>query len=242
MTNSIRKLVKSLVWRISAFLVLTIVSFFVTRSVEAASTVAVFYTAIQVLLYYFHEKIWERIRWGKLKGVAVQFTGLSGAGKSTIAQALATRMRNDGYDIEIIDGDEYRENLCSDLGFSRNDRIENLRRLSFVAHKIAEHGKVAVIAAISPYEECRQFLKNYPTRRLIVHVDVPLDVVIERDTKGLYKRALLPAAHPDHVPLFTGVSDAFDIPNKPDVVVNTHEQSLDTCVSIIEKAIRAKMR
>ena len=242
MTSTVRKIVKSMVWRLLAFLVLTIISYFITGSIKSAGTVAISYTGAQIALYYFHERFWDRVRWGRLRGVAVQFTGLPGAGKTTIAQELFNRMTKQGHDIEIIDGDEYRINLCSDLGFSRKDRIENIRRLAFVAHKIADKGKISVIAAINPYEDSRKFLKEHSQKYMTVFVNAPLDVVVQRDTKGLYKKALLPVDDPNHIPQFTGISDPFDKPIDVDVCVDTHEMTLDACVRKIEKVIKNRMK
>ena len=242
MTSITRKIIKSVAWRCVAFLVLTIISYFITGSVKSAGSVAIVYTGLQIVLYYFHERLWDRIHWGRLKGVAVQFTGLSGAGKTTIAQEIAKRMSIQGYDIEVIDGDEYRTNLCSDLGFSREDRIENIRRLSFVAHKIADKGKVSIIAAINPYEDSRKYLKGHNQRHMTVFIDVPIDVVIQRDVKGLYEKALLPSDDPNHIPQFTGISDPFDMPLDVDVHVNTHKMSLDECARKIEKSIKERMK
>ena len=221
---------------------LATISYMMTRSMKSAGIVAVSYTGLQIILYYLHEKIWDRVRWGRLKGVAVQFTGLSGAGKSTIAKALAQKMFRQGHDVEVIDGDDYRINLCSDLGFSREDRIENIRRLTFVAHKIAAKGKIAIVAAINPYEASRKFLGTHPGRHMAVFVDVPIEVAIERDTKGLYRKALLPPEDPEHVPQFTGISDPFDAPSSIDVYVNTHEMSLKECVDRVEREIKRRMK
>lgn len=242
MTTNMRKLVKALSWRLIALIVLTSVGFLITGSVKSAGFVAIIYSVIQVAVFFFHEKFWDRIKWGKLNGVAIQMTGLSGAGKSTIAQALYKSLTLQGFDVEVIDGDEYRTNLCSDLGFSREDRIENIRRLSFVAHKIASKGKISIIAAINPFEESRKFLKLHTDNNMTVFVDVPLEVAIDRDVKGLYRKALLPSDDPEHIPNFTGISDPFDTPKDHDVHVRTDLMSVEACAHKIEQEAKRRMK
>jgi adenylylsulfate kinase len=157
----------------------------------------------------------------------VQMTGLSGAGKSSLARAVQQQLRDAGFLVEILDGDEYRKNLCPDLGFSTADRQENIRRLGFVAHVLARNRVVALIAAINPYENARQALQQaYPNVRT-VWVNCPLEVLRQRDTKGLYRRAALPDSHPDKLSNLTGVNDPFEPPQTPDLVLNTHEETLE---------------
>lgn len=172
----------------------------------------------------------------------MQMSGLPSSGKSTIAQGLKRRLGSRGLEVEVIDGDEYRTTLCSDLRFSKRDRIENIRRLSFVAHKLSGVGRVTIIAAINPYEEARSFLKSYSDRHLTVHVHAPLEVAAARDVKGLYARAVRPSSDSDHLPNFTGVSDVYEVPESPDIVINTHEESVEQSVEKLEKLILRRMR
>src|SRR4029077_13419593 len=141
------------------------------------------------------------------QGVTVWFTGLSGAGKSTISTALAEELRRRGRPVEILDGDVVRENLSKGLGFSREDRDTNIRRIGFVAELLTRHGVVVLVAAISPYRETRDEVRARIGHFVEVHVDCPLDELVQRDVKGLYKRAL--AGEIDN---FTGVSDPYEPP------------------------------
>lgn len=159
----------------------------------------------------------------------LQLCGLSGAGKSTLATLVKTRLTNLGIPTEIIDGDEYRAMLCKDLGFSKADRCENIRRLGFVASKLSEHGVVVIIAAINPYEEIRNELTAAYPDVFTVFIDCTLGALIKRDTKGLYHRALLPDGHPDKLTNLTGVNDPFDIPVKPDLHIRTGLKKKETC-------------
>lgn len=153
-------------------------------------------------------------------------TGLSGAGKTSIARLIVPLLEAEGLTAEIIDGDEYRKTLCKDLGFSKEDRHENIRRLGKLANDLARNGKIAIIAAINPYEEIRKELKEkYAAKTVWVHCSK--EELLVRDTKGLYKRALLPDEHPDKVKNLTGISDVYEEPPSPDLTILTHTESLD---------------
>jgi adenylylsulfate kinase len=167
----------------------------------------------------------------------ILLSGLSGAGKSTLSQHVKNQLAKVGIDTEIIDGDEYRAKICKDLSFSKADRIENIRRLGFIASKFSARNIVTIISAISPYDEARQELINLYNNVKIVHIDCPLNELIERDTKGLYKRALLPDEHPDKIRNLTGVNDQYEVPLKPDLYINTHQNSLPRCIHILTSFI-----
>jgi adenylylsulfate kinase len=155
----------------------------------------------------------------------IQMTGLSGAGKSSIANLVRDTLVGIGYKVELLDGDECRRELCHDLGFSKADRLENIRRLGVVGLLLAKHGVITVLAAINPYEEAREALKNKSPLVKTVFIDCPLSVTTERDTKGLYRKAMLPPGHPEHIDHFTGVSDPYEIPAQPDLVIKTDTES-----------------
>ena len=144
--------------------------------------------------------------------IFIQFTGLSGAGKSTIAQFAKKQMEKEGFKIEVIDADIYRPALCPDLGFSKEDRMENIRRLGFVANLLAKNGIITILAAINPYEGVREELKSKGTKVKTVWINCSLDTLIKRDTKGLYGKAKLPDGHPDKIYNLTGVNDIYEQP------------------------------
>lgn len=240
-TTITRTVAKSVTWRAVGFCSLAILLYLRTGSWSLSASTSVLHALVQVALYYVHDKAWDRVRWGKLPGFAIQMTGLSGAGKSTIAQGLKRRLEARGIEVEVVDGDDYRAHLCSDLGFSKKDRVENIRRLAFVAHKLSGPGRVAIIAAINPYEESRAHLRALSTKHMTVFIDARLETVVERDTKGLYKRAMLPEDDPKHVPRLTGVSDPFEAPQAPDLVVDTSHQSVEQSVAIMERAVLARL-
>ncbi|WPU93070.1 adenylyl-sulfate kinase [Mucilaginibacter sabulilitoris] len=161
------------------------------------------------------------------------FCGLSGAGKTTLAKSVAIGLSELGIKTEIIDGDEYRQEVCKDLGFSRNERSENIRRLGFIASRFSAHGIITIVSAINPYDNIRRELVERYGHVSIVHVDCPVDQLIERDTKGLYKRALLPQRHPNKLLNLTGINDQFDVPYDADLYINTGRNTIQQSTSLL---------
>ncbi|MFD2871632.1 adenylyl-sulfate kinase [Mucilaginibacter ximonensis] len=157
----------------------------------------------------------------------IQFCGLSGSGKTTIANAVQVQLQQRGISCEVIDGDVYRKNICADLGFSKEDRHENMRRLAFVADVLSKHQIITIISAINPYNEVRQEITQRYNGVKTVFINCSLDVLMQRDTKKLYHRAMLPIGHPDRVNNLTGVNDIFESPENPDVVLNTDAETID---------------
>jgi adenylylsulfate kinase len=164
------------------------------------------------------------------QGFTVWLTGLSGAGKSTIAERLAPELSARGRKVEVLDGDEVRTHLSKGLGFSREDRDINIGRISFVASLLVKHGAAVITAAISPYAQARadarQRIGN--TQFVEVFVRCSLDELTRRDVKGLYAKAI--AGELKH---FTGVSDPYEVPENPDVVVDSEFESVEESVSKI---------
>lgn len=166
-----------------------------------------------------------------MAGIFVQMTGMSGAGKSTMGFMAVNILREMGHNVEIIDGDEYREGLCKDLGFSKEDRNTNIRRLSFVGKVLSRNNVICIMSAINPYNEIRQEITNNNSLSKTVYVECDIETLIKRDPKGLYAKALLPAGDPDRIENFTGISDPFEVPKSADLVINTEKQTIDESVS-----------
>jgi len=155
------------------------------------------------------------------QGFTLWFTGLSGAGKSTLAGELMRRLS--GARAELLDGDVVRTNLSQGLGFSREDRDTNVRRIGFVAELLSRNGVISVVAAISPYRSTREEMRSRIENFVEAFVDCPLDVLTARDPKGLYRRALA-----GEIPHFTGVSDPYEPPLNPDITVRTDLESMES--------------
>jgi adenylylsulfate kinase len=158
-------------------------------------------------------------------GFVLWLTGLSGAGKSTIASKLGPALAERGHRVELLDGDEVRTNLCQGLGFSRADRDTNIARIGYVAGKLANHGVAVLVAAISPYREARDRVRAAVDTFVEVHVAAPVSTCAERDVKGLYAKALS-----GEIKNFTGVSDPYEPPADPEIVLHTEAESVDDSV------------
>ena len=159
--------------------------------------------------------------------------GLSGSGKSTLAAHVKNKLGRADIPVEIIDADEYRQKLFKDLGYTRENRNENIRRLGFIANKFSSQNVIAIVSAINPYNDIREELVDtYPNVK-VVHVDCDLNTLIKRDTKGLYKKALLPEGHPDKISNLTGINDPFEIPESPDLYINTSQLNIKESVDEI---------
>jgi sulfate adenylyltransferase len=168
-------------------------------------------------------------------GVTVFLTGLSGAGKSTIADALVADLQGEGRPVTVLDGDVVRTHLSSELSFSREHRDLNIRRIGWVAGEVVKHGGTVVVAAIAPYEAAREearALVEEHGRFVLVHLSTPLEVCEQRDVKGLYARA-----RAGEIPGFTGVSDPYEPPARAEVVIDTSVTPLAEAVARIRAAM-----
>ncbi len=170
------------------------------------------------------------------RGAVVLFSGLSGSGKSTIARALVEDLRDGGpREVTLLDGDEVRQHLSSELGFDEASRETNIRRIAWVASLIAAHGGIAVAAPIAPFASSRRYARELVGPRgvfLLVHVSTPLEVCEARDRKGLYARA-----RAGLLPDFTGISSPYEVPDDADVVVDTSATSVDEAVRLVREAL-----
>lgn len=160
------------------------------------------------------------------RGVTLWFTGLSGAGKTTITQAVEQELRARGGRLEVLDGDVVRQNLTKGLGFSKEDRDENIRRIGFVSHLLTRHGVIVLVSAISPYQNIREEVRQRIGDFLEVFVNAPLEVCEQRDVKGLYQKA-----RAGEIKGFTGIDDPYEPPLKPEIECRTDLESLPESVS-----------
>jgi adenylylsulfate kinase len=169
------------------------------------------------------------------KGFTIWFTGLSGAGKTTVSRLVQDRLRERGImNVEVLDGDVVRTNLSKGLGFSKEDRDINIKRIAFVCNLLTRNGIPNIAAAISPYREVRDYARKEIKNFVEVYVKCPLEVLVQRDVKGLYKKALA-----GELPNFTGVSDPYEEPLNPEVLIEsdkeTPEQSADKIIAKLEE-------
>ncbi|MGQ9516138.1 MAG: adenylyl-sulfate kinase [Anaerolineae bacterium] len=167
------------------------------------------------------------------KGFTIWFTGLSGAGKTTLAREVEKRLRARGMKVEVLDGDVVRQNLSKGLGFSKEDRDTNIRRIGFVCKLLSRNNVVAIAAAISPYREIRDEVRREIGNFVEVYVECPLEVLIERDVKGLYKKALA-----GEITNFTGVNDPYEPPLHPEVVIHSDREAVEESVEKIMRKLK----
>jgi adenylyl-sulfate kinase len=156
------------------------------------------------------------------RGFTLWFTGLSGAGKSTLSALVADELRRRGLKVEILDGDEVRTNLSKGLGFSKEDRDTNIKRIGYVCKLLTRNGVVAISAAISPYREVRDYNRAQIGRFIEIYVECSIEALTRRDVKGLYKKALA-----GEIQNFTGVSDPYEPPLTPEITVHSDRQGAE---------------
>ena len=162
------------------------------------------------------------------KGFTLWFTGLSGAGKSTLAEAIEHRLKASGQKVEVLDGDVVRTHLSKGLGFSREDRDTNIKRIAFVCGLLTRNDVICISAAISPYRETRQWARDHIGDFVEVYVKCPIEVCRQRDVKGLYK-----LVDEGKIKGFTGVDDPYEEPEHPELIVETDRETVEECVERI---------
>lgn len=160
---------------------------------------------------------------------------MSGAGKTTVSSRVAEELTRRGHKVEVLDGDVIRTNLSKGLGFSREDRDTNIRRIGFVCHLLTRNGVVAIAAAISPYAEIRRENRKLIGDFVEVFVSCPLEKLVERDTKGLYKKAL--AGEIDN---FTGVNDPYEDPENAEIILETEKETVEESVAKVLRGLEEK--
>ena len=165
------------------------------------------------------------------RGFTIWFTGLPCSGKSSVSSLLYEQLRAQGLKVELLDGDVVRQNLTKGLGFSKEDRDENIRRIGFVCHLLSRNGAVAIAAAISPYREIREEVRGLIGRFVEIYAKCPLEICIQRDVKGMYKKALK-----GELSQFTGISDPYEQPLSPEVTIETdRETPEESAAKIIQR-------
>lgn len=167
-----------------------------------------------------------------MKGFTLWFTGLSGSGKSTLAKKVQEILLERGMKVELLDGDVVRTNLSKGLGFSKEDRDTNIRRIGFVCHLLTRNDVVAIAAAISPYKTIRDENRKLIGRFVEVYCKCPIEVLKERDVKGLYEKAIT-----GEIPNFTGISDPYEPPDNPEIVVETDKETVQQSVDKIIRTL-----
>ena len=167
------------------------------------------------------------------KGFTLWFTGMSGAGKSTVSERVYNRLKSAGAKVELLDGDVVRTHLSKGLGFSKEDRDTNIRRIGFVCELLSRNGVIAIVAAISPYRAIREEVRSRIGNFVEVYVTAPIEVLAQRDVKGLYKKALA-----GEIASFTGVSDPYEPPLNAEITIDSSREPIDDSVERVWNKLR----
>lgn len=239
-----RHIVKAVIYRIVSIFTTFLIAWAITASalVSTAFALSMAITAIEhsfkIFLLYFYDRIWTKINYGKVleskMGCCIWLCGLSGAGKTTLALKLKEKIESRLIKVEYLDGDIVRQTICRGLGFTKEDREENLRRVSYVAGHLSR-SSVVVAAFIAPYREHRERLRGLSENFVEVYVNAPLSVCEARDVKGLYAKA-----REGEIKNFTGIDDPFEPPISPEIEVRTDIHSVDECVDQIIKYLEER--
>ncbi|MCL5963263.1 MAG: adenylyl-sulfate kinase [Candidatus Thermoplasmatota archaeon] len=167
------------------------------------------------------------------KGTVIWFTGIPASGKTTLGKALETVLKLNKYNVELLDGDEIRRSLSPDLGYSKEERERHAYRVIYIAKLLERNNVFVIVTLISPYKATRQFARNSLSNFVEVYVKAPLEVCISRDPKGLYKKALNGEIHG-----FTGIDDPYEVPDNPDIVVETDKRTVEQCTGDILRHLK----
>lgn len=212
-----RSVAKALSWRALGTVATAALVLAFTGKVRLSLAVGVAELVSKIGLFWLHERAWDHMRFGRraIRPAVIWFTGLSGAGKSTIADWVAAELQRRGLEVERLDGDTIRS-ILPHTGFTRAERDAHLRRVGFLAGRLEHHGVCVVAAFVSPYEASREAVRALCRNFVLVHVATPLEECERRDVKGLYARA-----RRGEISHFTGIDDPFEVPTRADLVIDT---------------------
>jgi adenylylsulfate kinase len=214
-----RSVAKALSWRVFGTIATSALVFVFTRRLVLSLEVGALEFVAKIGLYWAHERVWHKLRFGKqeVQPAVLWFTGLSGSGKSTIADLVAAELRRRGHHVERLDGDTVRS-IFPNTGFTRPERDAHIRRVGYLASILEKNGVFVVASFVSPYEESRQFVRSLCPNFVEIYVATPLEECERRDVKGLYAQA-----RRGEIRNFTGIDDPYERPAAPEVVIDTRE-------------------
>lgn len=226
----IRSIVKTLSWRIIATTAITLIVFIFSKESKLALAVGGTEALAKTLLYFFHERLWDKIHFGKkqVEPFVLWFTGLSGSGKSTLADKTYKYLKKRNYIVECIDGDVVRS-IFPQTGFSKEERDKHIKRIGFLASMLEKNGIIVISSFISPYTETRNYVRGLCNNFIEIHVDASLEECERRDTKGLYKKA-----RAGEIKNFTGINDPYEKPQNAQLVIDTNSQTVEKSFQIIK--------
>jgi adenylylsulfate kinase len=231
-TNA-RSIAKAISWRVVGTSVTAVVVWLLTRKAFVSLAIGSVDFLSKTALYWLHERAWDRVRVGRrqAKPAVIWLTGLSGAGKTTLAKWLSEELRRAGHNVEHLDGDTVRT-IFPTTGYTRGERDEHIRRIGYLAARLERHGVIVVASFISPYAATRAFVRSLCATFIEVYVSTPIEVCERRDVKGLYGKA-----RRGEIEHFTGVSDPYEAPTSCDLTVDTRDISIEDAGNLILRRI-----
>ncbi len=232
-----RSVIKLISWRFWASLTTIALVLLFVGEIKAALLVGITEVVAKIILYFFHERTWDKIRFGKkeIQPLILWFTGLSGSGKSTLSETVYKELMKKDIKTERLDGDTVR-NIFSKTGFTKIERNEHIKRVGYLASRMEKNGIFVVASFVSPYRESREFVRGLCNNFIEIYISTPLEICEKRDTKGLYKKA-----RNGEIENFTGVNDPYEEPQNPEITIDTSKLSIEKATEKVMKYINKKM-
>ncbi len=232
-----RSVIKSISWRFWASLTTIALVLLFVGEIKVALSVGITEVVAKIILYFFHERTWDKIRFGKkeIQPLILWFTGLSGSGKSTLSEAVYKELMKKDIKTERLDGDTVRD-IFPKTGFTKIERNEHIKRVGYLASRMEKNGIFVVASFVSPYKESREFVRDLCDNFIEIYISTPLEICEKRDTKGLYKKA-----RNGEIENFTGVNDPYEEPQNPEITIDTGKLSIEKATKKVMKYINKKM-
>lgn len=234
--SNVRSVVKTLSWRVIATGTTATIVWLFTGELALAVAIGGVEAVSKMLLYYIHERGWDRIRLGRkeVEPAVIWFTGLSGSGKSTVAGWVVEALKRQGLKVERLDGDTIRE-IFPNTGFTRPERDQHIKRVGYLASRLEKNGVFVVASLVSPYQDSRDFVRGLTNRFIEIYVSTPLEECERRDVKGLYAKA-----RKGEITNFTGIDDPYEVPNNPELILDTVERSVEDAGREVLKLVKGR--
>ena len=222
-----RSAIKAVSWRFWATVTTMVLVYVFTGTLKVALAIGGLEVVLKMIIYFLHERTWNRIRWGRkeITPFVLWLTGLPGSGKTTLANAVHERLSDNGYRVERLDGHTVR-GIFPSIGFSREARNTHIQRVGHLASILEKNGIMVIASFVSPYEETRDFVRGLCRNFVEIHLATPLEVCEERDTKGMYEKA-----RRGEINHFTGIDDPYEVPNSAELTVDASKESVEEAVT-----------
>ena len=231
--SKVRSIIKAFIWRFLATLTTMVLVYIFIGDVSIALEVGGLEAFLKILIYFIHERIWDKIKWGKkeIKPAVIWLTGLVRAGKTEIAGALVEQLKKKGYKVEHLDGHTIR-NLFPETGFNKEAVNEHIKRVGYLAKKLEEQGIFVVASFVSPYKESREFVKEITSNFNEIYVSTPLEFCIKNDTSGIYKKAMQ-----GEIKNLPGIDIKYEVPTNNALEIDFSQIDSNTAASLIIKKL-----